>query len=64
MEWRRAEVWKDGDWVEVPFMSLKKGDLFRLFESTGEPAHAAGEWTAESDAYVGERGIGTIQIKD
>jgi hypothetical protein len=41
------------EYIEIQFKDLKKGDEFRLFESTGEPVVWDGEteFVAESDAY-------------
>jgi len=40
-------------WVEVAFGSLKKGDLFRMYESDGTPVRDRGtdQFIATSDAY-------------
>ena len=32
---RRAFLYQSEDWVEVPFMSIKKGDIFLLTEADG-----------------------------
>ena len=36
---RKVEVLsnRDQQWKEIPFEQLRKGDTFRMFESTGEP---------------------------
>ena len=36
-ELRRTEVLTHGQWREIHFKDLKKGDIFRLFEKTNEP---------------------------
>lgn len=63
---RKAEIKIDGEWREIPFMELKRGDTFRLFEPTGEIV-AAGKYTefvADTDAYLNEEGVGTIGTID
>lgn len=34
---RKVKVFNDNDFEEIPFYKLKIGDIFMLFESTGEP---------------------------
>lgn len=34
---RRTEVLVDNNWVSREFRDLKLNDIFRMFESTGEP---------------------------
>lgn len=43
-----------GGWTEVPFHQVVEGDIFRLFESTGERVYDElhnGEFIAQSDAH-------------
>ena len=37
MEMRIVELYEDGEWIEITFDMLREGDIFRLFESVGEP---------------------------
>jgi hypothetical protein len=37
MDQRKIEVNKNGEWISIPFGELKSGDIFRMFENTGEP---------------------------
>lgn len=52
-ELRTAEVLVLDEWLNIPFENLKKGNTFRLTESTGELVSAMGrtEFIAVSDAY-------------
>ena len=36
MKWRTCQVF-NREWVETEFGAVKKGDIFRLFESDGQP---------------------------
>jgi hypothetical protein len=60
-EMRRCEK-KDatGQWVDVAFRDLKKGDVFRLFEPDGRLVDGDEEVTAASDAYE-TNGVWSIQ---
>jgi len=58
---RKAQVQREGEWFDVPFMSVRAGDTFRLFESDGsEAADGVGVSVAASDAYEKD-GRGVIQ---
>lgn len=61
-ETRLVERLVKNKWESVDFMSLRQGDVFRLFESDGTlvlgPTH---ESVAESDAYVNNIGVGEIK---
>jgi hypothetical protein len=35
--WRKLEIYKRGKWRETKFSKIKKGDIFRLFEPSGDP---------------------------
>jgi len=55
MELKVTEVLEDGEWVEVDFMDLKEGDIFRLWESADvlETDEDGGNtWVCTSDAYI------------
>lgn len=62
-ELRKVEVYVHPDgWIAVPFRDVKKGDFFRIFESTGEPVYDQlhnSEFTATSDAKEID-GVGCI----
>ena len=60
---REVEILKDGKWIEIEFCELKKNDIFRMFEPTGEKVYNDNRETifiASSDAFVGENGVLTI----
>lgn len=57
MDVRRTEVRRNGDWVVVLLKEVRKGETFRMFESTGEPVSMGvddtrSEYVAASDAYL------------
>jgi hypothetical protein len=66
-EFRKTEVLVNEEWLEIPFMQLKKGDNFRLTESDGEIVMGPDGDTvfvAVSDAEISpEYGVGTITIE-
>ena len=54
---RRCQVFKDEIWKDILFSDVKKGNKFRLFESSGDvvvvkisDGKIKTEWTAVSDA--------------
>lgn len=50
---RRVEKKTGGHWVVSSMQELVPGDVFRMFESTGEPVVWKGtEWKVTSDPYV------------
>lgn len=52
---RKVEVKKDGVWSPIVFADLHNGDIFRMFESTGEPVVGSNqdtEWVATSEPYL------------
>lgn len=54
-----------GEWVDRQFKFLKEGDVFQLYEGTGEPVVGIGgatEFTCCGDAYLNEDGIWTVDI--
>lgn len=59
---RKAYKKVDGEWVEVEFMELKKGDLVKLQEDTGEWVEEGEEFLLTTDAYLNDSGIGTFQV--
>lgn len=58
---RRTEVKSNNGWIEIKFKDLKKGDVFRLIEPTGEVVSDGQntEFTAYSDAYQQDSFDGT-----
>lgn len=34
---RNTQIYKKGEWQDIDFTELKKGDLFRMFELDGKP---------------------------
>lgn len=51
---RTAQVYQNDQWVDVPFMDLKKGDIFRLVEPNGVLADGGEEAIADTDAYLAD----------
>ena len=55
MDLRIVERYEDGAWIDISFDELKEGDIFRLFESVGEPVvddDGCTTWKAASDVYM------------
>ena len=53
-ELRLVEKYAGGNWFKIDFDSLKKDDIFRMFESTGEPvvgSEGDTAWICLSDAF-------------
>jgi hypothetical protein len=51
-------------WHDIEFKELKDGDIYRMFESTGEPVkdnNGETEFVADSDAFEKD-GVWTIAI--
>lgn len=46
---RTVSIWLGGKWRSLPYDALRKGDIFQLFEPTGEPANAGGILRATSE---------------
>ncbi len=66
MEYRTVETLKSGKWEITPFLDLKTGDIFRMFEPTGEPVVdplGNAEFFAESDTYINQDGLYSIDIR-
>lgn len=65
MDFRKTEIFKNGEWIEVEFKDILKGNLFRLIESTGEIVSDKGEteFIAVSDAYLNKDGIWEVGSK-
>lgn len=63
---RKIEIKKDGVWEEFKFADLKKGMIFRMFESTGEPVvdkkeeGEIREWECTESARIRPDGVGEI----
>ena len=65
-DFRSVEILVDGEWLPIEFKNIKKGDTFRLFESTGEPAlgeDGGTEFIAASNPYITKDGVDGIDIK-
>ena len=65
---RRTEVLKEGTWEEISFSNLKKNDVVRMFEPTGEPVlieDKYAEWRVVSDGPYSrdEDGLMTIDCE-
>lgn len=62
---RKVEVLKDGKWQEIEFKKIHKGDIFRLFESTGEPVmdnNGKTEFVAKNEPYMTSDGVLGVDI--
>jgi len=59
-EERIVERLEGNDWVPCKFMSLKKGDIFKLFDSGEDPIETGNPNIATSDAYIGQNQIWEI----
>ena len=47
----------NGRWVDIPFQQIKEGDVFRIFERSGDPVtdqEGNAVFTATSDAYINQ----------
>jgi hypothetical protein len=63
---RKIEVNRNGDWIPITFENLHKGDLFRMFESTGEPViddKGNTDFIAISEPYLSNNTL-TINVKE
>lgn len=67
MDHLQAQIIKNGDWVNIPFMDLKKGTIFRLLYPDGTVLTAreeSGTYSsviiAKSDAYINKDGQSAI----
>jgi hypothetical protein len=48
---RKVEIKKDGEWIESSMKNVKEGDVFRMFESNGDPVVGKGGFETEFIAY-------------
>lgn len=65
-DFRSAEILINDEWLPIEFKNIKKGDTFRLFESTGEPVLSKDgdtEFIAISNPYIAKGGVDGIDIK-
>jgi hypothetical protein len=46
---------------EVPFAILRKGDGFKLFESSGQALNYGDVFKADSDAYIDNTGVWMVK---
>jgi hypothetical protein len=63
---RRVQKLINSQWEDINFEDIKTGDIFRLFESTGEPVIGNKndtEFEAINDAYINQDGIYQVDIK-
>lgn len=52
---RTVQICENGNWIEIPFVEIKKDDKFRLFESDGTIVMDSGGrsvWIASCDSYL------------
>lgn len=55
----------DDSWEPVEFMELTIGDVFRIYEDTGEPVmdqKGRKEWIAAGKPYINKYGIPAIRV--
>lgn len=65
-DFRSVEILINDEWLPIEFKNIKKGDTFRLFESTGEPVLSEDgdtEFIAISNPYITKGGVDGIDIK-
>ena len=63
---RKAQIFKNENWIDVEFQELKNGDNFRLFEFNGEEVkdkNGNTKFIATSDAYL-NNGFWTINYNE
>ena len=63
MEERKVEVYKNGGWVACHISEIKRGDLYRMYKSNGDPIiddDGIHQRIAQKDAYQNTDGIWTI----
>lgn len=65
MEYRKVEVLINNKWTAIPFLKIKEGDIFRMFEATGEQVMYGvhGVFIAECDAYT-DKSTGLDMVRD
>lgn len=67
MELRIVERFEDKKWIEVDFSELELGDVFRMFEPTGEPAigdKGMNKWkVASKPCLTNKKGIMAVEIE-
>lgn len=61
---RKIEVLENGSWRSANMIDLRKGNVFRVFESNNEPVIVGDkvEFIAENDSYYNENNIATVTI--
>jgi hypothetical protein len=65
MDERKVLVNRAGEWTEISFSELNKGDNFRMFESSGEEVIGKNNeviFYSMSEPYKNENGIWKIDI--
>lgn len=63
---RRVEILRNGQWQEVDFGFIKAGDIFRMFEATGEPVvdnNGNRLFIAISNPYKTKEGLWVVKIE-
>lgn len=53
-----------GKWEQRRLIEVKKGDLFKMYESNGRQVFydGRGEWFATNDAFLNEKGVATVMV--
>jgi hypothetical protein len=63
---RKCQIYYKDEWFTIPFDHIKAGDVFRLFEPTGEPVldeNGKDAWTALSNPYLDEDGTWGVECE-
>jgi hypothetical protein len=67
IKFRKTKIWKDSQWLEYNFRDLKKGDVFRLFESYSNQVvkdkHGYSSFEATSDLWINDKSVACIEAK-
>lgn len=67
MELRTVQVFKDCEWIKVDFSELKLGDVFRMFEPTGELVvgdKGMDKWKVSSrPCLTNKKGVMAVEIE-
>lgn len=68
MDMRTIQILENEKWIDINFEDLKTGDVFRMFESTGEPVvgdKGLDKWRVISTPYTTDvSGVYAIEVED
>jgi|LFRM01.1.fsa_nt_gb hypothetical protein len=62
---RRTEILIDGKWKQINFENIRAGDIFRLFEPTGETVvddKGNDKFIAKTNAYLNKDGVYGVEV--